>query len=137
MVVDTGRQLRIATRGVKTWVVRYIVNGRLRDYRLPKLYGIVNDGGHMSLAEARNEAAAIRALARQGIDIQVQTEDARIADSKRDEETLKSEAASKVLAERDNLTFRDLFDAWLTDGVRRKDGTQNCSVRSMPTCYRN
>lgn len=26
------------------------------------------------------------------------------------------------MAERDNLTFGDLFDVWLTDGVRRKDG---------------
>lgn len=122
VAIDTGLQLRIATSGVKIWVVRYIVNGRLRDYRLPKPYGISSDRGHMSLADARSEATAIRALARKGIDIQVQTEDARIADSKRDEETLKSEAASKILADRDNLTFGDLFDAWLADGVRRKDG---------------
>jgi integrase len=122
VVVDTGLQLRIATSGVKTWVVRYIVNGRLRDYRLPKPYGISSDSGHMSLAEARSEAAAIRALARQGIDVQIQAEEARVADSKRDEATLKLEAAGKVLAERDNLTFGHLFDAWLTDGVRRKDG---------------
>lgn len=122
VVVDTGLQLRIATSGVKTWVVRYIVNGKLRDYRLPKPYGLSSDSGHTSLAEARSEAAAIRALAHQGIDIQVQAEDARIADSKRDEEALKSVAANKILAERDNLTFGDLFDAWLTNGVRRKDG---------------
>jgi hypothetical protein len=32
------------------------------------------------------------------------------------------EAAGKIMAERDNLTFGDLFDVWLTDGVRRKDG---------------
>jgi integrase len=111
VAVDTGLLLRIATSGVKTWIVRYIVDGRLRDYRLPKPYGISSDSGYMSLADARAEAAAIRALARQGIDVQVQAEEA-----------LKSASASKVLAERDNLTFGDMFDAWLTDGVRRKDG---------------
>jgi integrase len=122
VVVDTGLVLRIASSGVKTWIVRYTVNGRLRDYRLPKPYGISSDNGHMSLADARSEVAAIRALARQGIDVQVQAEEARRADMKRDEEALKSATASDVLARRDKLTFGDLFNAWLADGVRRKDG---------------
>ncbi|WP_426108155.1 Arm DNA-binding domain-containing protein, partial [Massilia sp. TSP1-1-2] len=68
--IDTGLQLRIATSGVKTWVVRYTINGKVRDYRFPKVYGVVSDNAHMSLADARGEAKRILSLARQGIDFQ-------------------------------------------------------------------
>ncbi|MDB5953152.1 MAG: putative phage integrase, partial [Massilia sp.] len=34
--VDMGLQLRVAINGIKTWVVRYRVDGERRDYRLPK-----------------------------------------------------------------------------------------------------
>ncbi|MDO8312945.1 MAG: hypothetical protein Q7T25_13505 [Sideroxyarcus sp.] len=62
--VDTGLQLRISTDGVKMWIVRYSILGHQRAYRLPKPYGPVTDAGHLSLADARLEVAAIRALAR-------------------------------------------------------------------------
>lgn len=120
--VDTGLQLRIATNGVKTWVIRYVVAGRLRDYRLPKPYGAVTDGGHMSLADARSEAARIRALGRSGIDIQVQTEETRLAEIRRKADETAAEVNRKALEARDNLTLDDLFKAWLVDGVRRRDG---------------
>jgi hypothetical protein len=38
LIDGDGLQLRIATDGKKTWLVRYVVNGFERQYRLPKLY---------------------------------------------------------------------------------------------------
>src|SRR5947207_1037724 len=81
--VDTGLQLRVAINGVKTWIVQYVVAGRQRDYRLPKPWGPTTDGGHLSVKDARDEANRIRALARQGIDFQLQQEQARQAEADR------------------------------------------------------
>ena len=64
--IDTGLQLRISTAGVKTWVVRYTVNGKVRDYRFPKVYGVVSDNAHMSLADARGETKRADILPRIG-----------------------------------------------------------------------
>ena len=59
-----GLQLRIAVDGIKTWLVRYMFDGKERQYRLPELYG---DGdGRIGLKEAREEATHVRALARKG-----------------------------------------------------------------------
>jgi integrase len=113
--IDTGLQLRIATDGVKTWTVRYRVNGKQRDYRLPKDYGIVTDEGHMSLADARSEAARIRALARNGVDIRVQIQE----EEQRRQHAIAAAAEKRALEHRDNLTVRDMYDAWMADGVRR------------------
>ncbi len=109
--VDTGLQLRIATDGSKTWIVQYVIEGKQREYRLAKLYGAVTNDGHLSLLDARNEAARVRALARDGIDFQV----LKI-------ETQAIEAAQRAEAQTEKLTVQDLFDAWIQDGVRRKDG---------------
>lgn len=117
--VDTGLHLRIAIDGTKMWIVRYSVDGRQREYRLSKEYGIVTDDGHLSLADARIEAAAIRALARSGVDVQVRQEETKLAD-----------AQSKEIVRSENRTFADLFNAWVTDGVRRKDGNAEL-VRSF------
>lgn len=113
--VDEGLQLRVAVSGSKTWVVRYRVHGVRRDYRLPRGYGLVSDGGHLSLADARIEAAKIRALARNGIDIQEQLQE----DKSRREATLAEEEARKIAEQRENLTVRHLAEVWLADGVRR------------------
>ena len=120
--VDTGLQLRIATNGVKTWVIQYMVDGRQRELRLPKVYGITTDEGHLSLADARVEAAKIRAVARAGIDYQVQQENVRAEAEKAKENAAAANAASTELKKTERLTVQDMFDAWLTDGVRRKDG---------------
>ena len=80
--IDTGLRLRIATTGVKIWVVRYTVNAKVRDYRFPKVYGVVSDNAHMSLADARGEAKRILSFAREGIDFQVQADDERAAGEK-------------------------------------------------------
>jgi hypothetical protein len=69
--IDTELKLRNDTNGTKTWVVRYRVNGERRNYRLPKQYGVTSDGGYMSLADARIEAEKSRAIARNGVDVQV------------------------------------------------------------------
>lgn len=121
LIDGDGLQLRVATDGKKTWLVRYVVNGVERQYRLPKQYRDVVGAGYCSLQEARDEAAKIRALARQGIDYPVQLEQERV------EQEQARQAEAKRLAElaeaerRDNLSVQELFDVWLQDGVRRKD----------------
>lgn len=68
ITVDRGLQMRIAPDGTRTLLVRYTVRGSAgeRQYRLPRVYG---DGpGQIRLADARAEAARIRALAREGVD---------------------------------------------------------------------
>ena len=60
--VDRGLYIRVATSGVKTWLVRYVVDGKQIQYRLPKPYGLSGDG-FMSLAEAKNLNSTIQSLA--------------------------------------------------------------------------
>lgn len=111
--VDTGLQLRIATNGVKTWVIQYVVDGKQRDYRLSRPYSAKTDEGHISLADARHEAARIRALARDGIDFQVQKE-----------ETKAAEATIRAAAEAENLTVHDLFEEWVITTDRIDKGAE-------------
>ncbi len=103
-----GLQLRVAVDGVKTWLVRYMFDGKERQYRLPELYG---DGdGRIGLKEAREEATHVRALARKGIDIQIKLDNERQAEIERQEIEV---AQSKTLS--------DLFEDWVKT-VDRKDG---------------
>jgi integrase len=120
--VDTGLLIRVAADGTKTWIVQYVVDGRQRDYRLPRPYGKVTDAGHLALKDARTEAEHIRALARAGIDYQVQQEQVRQAAAQRLAEEQAAAAARRAQEEMDNLTVADLFNAWEQHGVRRKDG---------------
>jgi integrase len=138
VAVDTGLLLRVAPSGVKSWIVTYTVKqqfddsgnaiesphciGRQREYILPKPWGELTDGAHLSLADAKRDAANIRALAREGIDFQVQQSQLRQADAKAraDEKAAADEKREKE--QTDNLSVQDLFTAWTTDGVRRKDG---------------
>jgi hypothetical protein len=71
ITVDRGLYIRVATNGVKTWLVRYVVGGRQKQYRLPKPYGTTGDG-FMSLVDAKALNASIQALAKSGIDYQEQ-----------------------------------------------------------------
>jgi hypothetical protein len=68
MTLDRGLQLRIAPDGNRTLLVRYTVKGSNseRQYRLAQDYG--DRPGQIKLADARAEAARIRALARDGVD---------------------------------------------------------------------
>ena len=55
-----GLQLRIATDGAKSWLVRYMLDGKERQYRLPELYG--EGDGRLGLKEAREEATLTPAV---------------------------------------------------------------------------
>lgn len=120
--VDTGLQIRVDKRGVKTWIIQYVINRKQREYRLPRPYGRNTDDGHFSLKDARNEAERIRALARQGIDIKVQQELMRQAEAKRIADEQAAEQVRREKEQAENLSVNELFNAWVTDGVRRKDG---------------
>jgi integrase len=123
VAVDTGLQLRIAVDGTKTWIVRYTINYQVRDYTLPKLYGIASDELHTSLADARIEAARIRALARQGIDFQIQEQKAQDSDRLLNLEThLEPDAPAQRDAR--HLTVFDLYSVWIRDGVRRQNDNE-------------
>lgn len=116
-----GLQLRIATDGKKTWLVRYMVDGAERQYRLPWPYRDIGGEGFASLQDAREEAAKVRALARQGVDYPVQREQERLAQEQQRQAELQRLAEHAETQRRDNLSVQDLFEAWITDGVRRKD----------------
>ena len=122
LVDGDGLQLRVATDGVKTWLVRYIVNGVERQYRLPQAYRSSGGEGFCSLQDAREEAAKIRALARQGIDYAISLKQELEAQEQKRQAELKRNAEEARTAKTDNLTVQDLVEAWLADGVRRKDG---------------
>ncbi|MEJ8811415.1 tyrosine-type recombinase/integrase [Variovorax ureilyticus] len=114
--VEKNLYVRVAPDGVRTWLVRYVVDGRQRQARLPKPYGM--GPGCMSLADALGENQRIQSLARAGVDFQEQAIEAI--------EKERAEAAERrAAAERERaalLPFADLFDAWLDAGVKRKDG---------------
>jgi integrase len=120
--VDAGLQIRVAPNGIKTWIVQYVIGGKQREYRLARHYGATTDGGYLSLQDARIEATRIRALARDGLDYQVQVQQERAAAEQRRLEQEALQAQRQSQAQRDSLTVTDLFEAWICDGVRRKDG---------------
>lgn len=73
--VTTGLMVRVAPSGTKSWIVQYCLNGKQHDYPLPELCGTKTDGGHLSLADAKDRSATIRALARKGIDPRLSQQD--------------------------------------------------------------
>lgn len=109
ITVDRGLYIRVATNGVKTWLVRYVVGGKQKQYRLPKPYGTTGDG-YMSLVEAKALNATIQALAKSAIDYQEQ-----------EAEKLQKKIDEKNAERISNLTFQDLFVEWTRDGVMRAD----------------
>lgn len=108
LTVDTGLYIRVATSGKKRWIVKYVIDGKQREARLPTPYG--NGKGYMSLAQATAENARIQSLARDGVDFQVEKAQAR----KQAEQAAQAE-------QRRNRTVKDLFDAWVADGVARQN----------------
>ena len=117
--VDRGLYIRVPINGIKTWLVRYVVEGRQIDYALPKPYGLSGDG-FMSLADAKTLNATIQALAKTGIDYKDQQ--AENLQQKKDEVIAKVEAEKAECAK--NLTINDLFEVWIKDGVSRTDGNE-------------
>jgi integrase len=103
-----GLRLRIATNGVKTWLVRYMHEGKEKQYRLPEIYG--NTKGCIGLKDAREESTRIRSLARKGTDIQIQ-----ILVEREKNHLLQKEKSDNA------KTLKDLFEEWVKT-VNRKDG---------------
>lgn len=116
LTADRGLYLRVAPDGIKTWHVRYVVDSKQRQLKLPAPYG--KGEGFMSLAEAVAENARIQALARDGIDFQEQKAQARIEEQRQRQEE-----------EQRNLTVQDLFDIWIADGVARQD--ENAELKRL------
>jgi integrase len=114
--VDRGLYIRVAPDGVKTWLVRYVIDGKQKQYTLPKPYG-KDGGGFMSLIEAKAENANIQSMARDGVDYLAQK-----AEQKTEKELKEEfERAQK-------RTFKDLYDTWLKDGVSRSDDNKSLKM---------
>lgn len=124
ITVDRSLYIRVSTSGIKTWLVRYVVDGVQKQYRLPKPFGTSGDG-FMSLAEAKSFNANIQSLARDGIDYQTQ---------QIEQKQIKADAAEQHKNEAS--TFNDLYLIWLRDGVNRSDGnkyiSQSFSKHAIP-----
>ena len=112
VTIDRGLHLRVAPDGRRTLLVRYTVKGYPdeRQYSLPREYG---DGpGQIKLADAKAEAARIRALARDGIDWpEQQAQELRKAGEQR-------QLAAKKL----ELTFGEALLEYAERKRRSKDG---------------
>jgi integrase len=124
LTVDRGLYIRVAPSGVKTWLIRYVILGKQKQYTHSKPFGTGGDG-FMSLAEAKTLNANIQAFAREGIDYQASLVEA--IQKKSNEKKLKADA---------ELTFQNLYDAWIKDGVNRADGnkyiTQSFGKHALP-----
>jgi len=114
--VEKNLYIRVAPDGVRTWLVRYVIDGKQKQARLPQPYG--SGPGCMSLADAVSENQRIQSLARAGVDFQEQAADMLAKD--RAEAEQRRAAAEKERAAL--LPFNDMFEEWLRIGVRRKDG---------------
>lgn len=118
-----GLELRVATDGTKTWRVKYLVKGdnTQKRHTLPRRYAASSDEGHLSLADARSEARAILALAKQGIDVKKRIADERAAE----EERRRREQAAREAAAR-RMTVNDLFERWaeLQLAQRKDEGAE-------------
>jgi integrase len=113
VTADKDLYLRVAPDGTKTWLVRYVVAGKQIQARLPRPYSSAGDEGRMSLAQAMAENTRIQSLAREGIDFQVQ----RV-------EALRAASLAKAIEQAAATPVRELFEAWMAQGVSRKDGNK-------------
>ncbi|MDR3371206.1 tyrosine-type recombinase/integrase [Rhodoferax sp.] len=113
LVDGEGLQLRIAVDGTKTWLVRYVVDGKTRQYSLPESYRADGGAGFMTLQGAREAARAIRTLAKTGVDYHEQLE--------RNVAALEAEHKAKLLAaqiaEDEANRAREAHEARLTIGA--------------------
>ncbi|ROT96502.1 site-specific integrase [Altererythrobacter sp. FM1] len=92
-----GLHLLVKPTGARSWVFRFMLNGRSRDVGL----GAAGQGG-MSLADARDEAAALRLKVKAGIDpLEERGREAA--------QTLAAAQAAKVAG----TTFRDVATAYI------------------------
>lgn len=111
VTIDRGLQLRVAPDGRRTLLVRYTVKGypEERQYSLAREYG---DGpGQIKLADAKAEAARIRALARDGVDWPDQQA-----------QELQKAGEQRQLAEEKRPTFAEALLEYAERKRRSKDG---------------
>jgi len=117
LVDGDGLRLRVTADGSKMWQVRYTADGKETTVTLPRRYGPNTDAAYLSLADARHEAAAIRALGRSGVDHQ-----------RKVRQDLEAQRRAREQQRADAMTVQDLYDAWFPTiatkrGKRgRKDG---------------
>ncbi|MGL4668071.1 MAG: tyrosine-type recombinase/integrase, partial [Saezia sp.] len=110
LTVDKGLYLHVPLTGVKTWLVRFVVNGEQRQVTLPQPFGS-SGKNFITVAQACAENAKIQQLANQGIDF-------RFLSKQEKDEKVKEQ----IRVETEYETFNTLFKVWLKDGVFRKDG---------------
>ncbi|WP_158935055.1 site-specific integrase [Burkholderia sp. S171] len=94
-----GLRMRVAIDCTKTWLVRYHVDGKELQYRIPEPYGSGPD--FCSWKDALVHAANIQALARQGVDYAKTLIDDKEAENRAREEQRNAEK-----------TVQNLFDVW-------------------------
>lgn len=95
-------------------------NAALSDFDVA-LYKLAPDAC-LTLEVARRIATEIKDWRMRGIDPKRRIEDEHDMAAAKSEAKVRSEAVRQANLQRDNLTVKDLFDAWIVDGVRRKDG---------------
>lgn len=105
-----GLYVRVTADGEKSWLVRYMHGGKECQYMLPERYG--KGPGHLGLAEARDRAKEIRALARAGIDYQQ-----KLVDDQHQKATAAAQAVNNA------KTVADLYAAWLPT-IAAKNGNK-------------
>lgn len=77
-----------------------------------------------SLSELRAERDKARVLCKQGIDPRAQKVAARIEAQAAVELTIQADVARQI----ERLTFADLFETWIRDGVSRSDGNKGITL---------
>lgn len=122
LTVDRGLYIRVAPNGVKKWFIRYVVNGKQDQITLPKPFG--DSAGYMSITEAKEVNAIIQSKAKAGINYKV--EQGEIEQLKQDVAIQKVNEEKSEIAK--NITFRELFDSWVLDGVNRTDGNKSIKM---------
>lgn len=111
--VSRGLFVGVASSGEKTFIVRYSVNKKQVDYRLPQPFGVKSDAGHISLADARTKAAEIKALGKQGINYEQ-----KIASD------AAATAAQSAKHDAEDFTVQSLYDAWFPTTRRKDEGAE-------------
>ena len=127
-------RFRISPKGKKTrsWLFRYRLDSKLfsiplgeYDATLPESLASIYKlptGAKMTLSNAKRVAVEMNDWRKQGLDPRQHLEE-QINRIKRDAELKAQEEHLQMKARKvEVLTVKDLFQAWIVDGVRRKDG---------------
>lgn len=111
-----GLFMRVLPSGKKTWQFVYSHRGRRRKLS-------IGDTDDVSLASARDRASRERERIALGLDPRVALITTEVAQAK-ELQALHAEAARRKA---EDLTFKDMLDTWLADGVARSNG--NAALR--------